>query len=164
MPRLVLVILLFSISVLFFMGKGSFLIAGYNTASKAEKAKYDEKKVCRFTGMTILMCALGLLASTLNENLVWVEFSLYIVGIVIGIVGTNFFSKKKVDDINETEIKPDDNKAFKIVKIGSLVFTLIILAGAGGLLFAGDVSVSVGKNAVEVNAFMAAGSTVNIQI
>lgn len=160
MPRLVLVILLLSISVLFFMGKGSFLIAGYNTASKAEKAKYDEKKVCRFTGMTILMCALGLLASTLNENLVWVEFSLYIVGIVIGIVGTNFFSKKKVEDINETEIKPDDNQASKIVKIGSLVFTLIILAGAGGLLFAGDVSVSVGKNTVEVNAFMAAGSTV----
>ncbi|UOO38687.1 DUF3784 domain-containing protein [Oscillospiraceae bacterium CM] len=30
-------------SVLLFFGKGSWLIAGYNTASPAEKAKYNQK-------------------------------------------------------------------------------------------------------------------------
>ena len=36
------------LGVLFLNGKGSFLIAGYNTASKAEKEKMDEKKLCKY--------------------------------------------------------------------------------------------------------------------
>ena len=52
------VILLFLIlGVVFSMGKCTFLIAGYNTAPKAEKAKYDEKALCRFMGR--LMFALA---------------------------------------------------------------------------------------------------------
>ena len=38
-------------------GKGAFLIAGYNTSSKEEKSKYDEKALCR--GMSRLMYALA---------------------------------------------------------------------------------------------------------
>ena len=33
-------------SILLLRGKGAFLIAGYNTASPAQKAMYDEKKLC----------------------------------------------------------------------------------------------------------------------
>lgn len=52
------VILLFLIlGVVFSMGKCAFLIAGYNTAPKAEKAKYDEKALCCFMGR--LMFALA---------------------------------------------------------------------------------------------------------
>lgn len=35
------------LGTVFAFGKGSFLIAGYNTASAEEKAQYDEKKLCR---------------------------------------------------------------------------------------------------------------------
>lgn len=42
-------------------GKGSWLIAGYNTASKKEKEKYDEKKLCRAVGIYCL--AAGILLS-----------------------------------------------------------------------------------------------------
>lgn len=31
-------------------GKGAFLIAGYNTLPKEEKAKYDEAALCKFMG------------------------------------------------------------------------------------------------------------------
>ena len=52
------VILLFLIlGVVFSMGKCAFLIAGYNTDPKAEKAKYVEKALCRFMGR--LMFALA---------------------------------------------------------------------------------------------------------
>ena len=44
------------LGIIFLKGKGSFLIAGYNTASKAEKEKIDEKKLCTCVGM--LMFAL----------------------------------------------------------------------------------------------------------
>ena len=46
-----------TLSVLFFMGKGKNLIAGYNTMSKEEKEKYDEKKLCKSMGFMSLICA-----------------------------------------------------------------------------------------------------------
>lgn len=45
------------LGIVFRSGKGTFLIAGYNTASRARKEKIDEKKLCRY--MSILMFALA---------------------------------------------------------------------------------------------------------
>ncbi|MDD3244253.1 MAG: DUF3784 domain-containing protein [Eubacteriales bacterium] len=45
------------LAVVFFMGKGAFLIAGYNTSSREERAKYDEKKLCRTMGMVCAVIA-----------------------------------------------------------------------------------------------------------
>ncbi len=45
------------LGIIFLKGKGSSLIAGYNTASRAEKEKIDEKKLCRYVGK--LMFALA---------------------------------------------------------------------------------------------------------
>ena len=36
-------------------GKGSFLIAGYNTMSKHRKEKYDKFALCRFTGWLLIV-------------------------------------------------------------------------------------------------------------
>ena len=51
------IILLLGLGLLFTKGKCAFLIAGYNTAPRAEKAKYDERALCRFMGR--LMFALA---------------------------------------------------------------------------------------------------------
>ena len=45
------------LGILFSRGKGAFLIAGYNTASAAEKARYDEKALCRFMGRLMFAMA-----------------------------------------------------------------------------------------------------------
>lgn len=50
---LILVIL----GVILRLGKASFLIAGYNTSSKQEKEKYDEKALCKFTGNLLFVIA-----------------------------------------------------------------------------------------------------------
>ncbi|MDR2204131.1 MAG: DUF3784 domain-containing protein [Nitrososphaerota archaeon] len=50
------IIVLFLVMAAFLLkGKGSFLIAGYNTMSKTEQAKYDEKALCRLTGILLLV-------------------------------------------------------------------------------------------------------------
>ena len=46
----VVVALLAAISVVLLMGKGSFLIAGYNTASEEIKQSYNTKRLCRVVG------------------------------------------------------------------------------------------------------------------
>ena len=38
------------LSIVLLSGHGSWFISGYNTASKEEKKKYDEKKLCRTMG------------------------------------------------------------------------------------------------------------------
>ena len=55
--HLAVIALFAGLGILFSRGKGAFLIAGYSTASRAEKEKYDEKALCRFMGK--LMFALA---------------------------------------------------------------------------------------------------------
>ena len=43
------------IGIVLCCGKGAFLIAGYNTASQKERASYDEKALCRATGILLLV-------------------------------------------------------------------------------------------------------------
>lgn len=47
-------------SVVLFLGKGGWLIAGYNTLSDEEKKKYNEKKLCKTTGFICLSVAIFL--------------------------------------------------------------------------------------------------------
>lgn len=48
------------LSVFLLTGRGGFLIAGYNTSSPEEKAKYDAKKLCRTVGVMMLLLTLAL--------------------------------------------------------------------------------------------------------
>ena len=49
------------LSIVLISGHGSWLISGYNTASKEEKAKYNEKKLCRTMGIGMSVIAILLL-------------------------------------------------------------------------------------------------------
>ncbi|SDN14331.1 protein of unknown function [Psychrobacillus sp. OK028] len=62
-------------------GKGTFLIAGYNTSSKEEKAKYDKLALSKFYGKTFLALSgsmvFWLLSDILQNN------SLFIIGLIL---------------------------------------------------------------------------------
>jgi uncharacterized membrane protein len=47
----IVVIICGILSVVLLSGKGGFLIAGYNTARKEDKGKYNEKKLCYILGI-----------------------------------------------------------------------------------------------------------------
>ncbi|MBZ9689881.1 DUF3784 domain-containing protein [Clostridium estertheticum] len=49
------------ITMILLCGKCSFLVAGYNMMSKDAKEKYDEKKVCKGAGVTMLLINLPLI-------------------------------------------------------------------------------------------------------
>ena len=55
--QFILVVVFIILGVVFFKGKGAFLIAGYNTAGREERAKYDEKALCRFMGKLMFVLA-----------------------------------------------------------------------------------------------------------
>lgn len=53
------------LSLVFFSGRGGFLIAGYNTMPAREKEKFDGKKLCRVMGAGFGVITLWLLLSAL---------------------------------------------------------------------------------------------------
>ena len=50
----VVLLLIAAMSVYLLTGGGSWLVAGYNTASQEEKERYHEKRLCRVVGAGIL--------------------------------------------------------------------------------------------------------------
>ena len=70
---LILAALFFIISGFLYGGKGSWLIAGFGTSSREERAKYDEKKVCRAMGVFcticgVMLCLLAYLSSQVEQG------------------------------------------------------------------------------------------------
>lgn len=78
------------------MGKGSWLIAGYNTLSKEEKEKYDEKKLCTAMGTmcAVLAVMTGLLATFDNESFAMIYGIVISITVVVTLVFTNTKCKK----------------------------------------------------------------------
>lgn len=65
--HIVIAILFLLLGIVFMRGKGAFLIAGYNTLSKKEKAKYDEKELCKFMGKSMFALAFSIFLWGLSD-------------------------------------------------------------------------------------------------
>lgn len=90
----ILVLLFVLLGFLFRSGRGAFLIAGYNTASKAERDKIDEKKLCRYMGnlmFALAGCQLFFIFSVIFEKmwLLWVALALFLVCVFGGVIYIN---------------------------------------------------------------------------
>ena len=65
------------LSITLLSGRGSWFISGYNTATKEEKEKYDEKKLCRTMG--IGMSIIAILALTIALGIILVDVVVIII-------------------------------------------------------------------------------------
>ena len=76
-------IILAVLSIVLLLGHGSWFISGYNTASKEEKEKYNEKKLCRTMGIGMSVIALLILIMGLLENILPAFFAYIALGIIL---------------------------------------------------------------------------------
>ncbi len=70
------------ISVMLLSGRGSWFISGYNMASSQEKARYNEKKLCRTTGAGMAVIAALILFMGLFEEKLPAGFAMAALGII----------------------------------------------------------------------------------
>ena len=77
------------LSIVLISGHGSWLISGYNTASKEEKAKYNEKKLCRTMGI-----GMSVIAILLPAFLVYIALGIILADVVITIVLGNTICRR----------------------------------------------------------------------
>ena len=82
------------LGLLFRKGKGAFLIAGYNTASRAAKERDDEKKLCLYVSRLMFVlagCWLIIAACELFGKiwLLWLGLVLFLLSTIIGVIYIN---------------------------------------------------------------------------
>ena len=95
----VVLVIVAVLSIVLLSGHGSWFISGYNTASKEEKKKYDEKKLCRTMGVgmsiiAILVLIMGLLENILPAFFVYIALGIIVVDVVVIIILENTLCKK----------------------------------------------------------------------
>ena len=88
------------LSIVLLSGHGSWFISGYNTASKEEKEKYDEKKLCRTMGIgmsiiSILILIMGLFESVLPAFFVYIAVGIIVVDVVVIIILGNTLCRQE---------------------------------------------------------------------
>ncbi|MCL2853501.1 MAG: DUF3784 domain-containing protein [Defluviitaleaceae bacterium] len=142
----IMVALLVIMSIPLLMGKGAWMISGYNTMSPKEKELYDEKALCRFVGLTVLAMAAGLALMGVGDIInIPVLFQIGIaIAIIVGIgsaayVGLSFkrFLKKGVT-VGELHAAKVSQKTSKAAIILGIVITVTALIGTGAIFYFGE--------------------------
>lgn len=87
------------LSIVLLSGHGSWVISGYNTASKEEKEKYDEKKLCRTMGIgmsiiAILALIMGVLENILSAFFVYIALGIILIDVAVIIILGNTLCRK----------------------------------------------------------------------
>lgn len=88
--------ILLIMSIVILVGKGDYLIAGYNTASKQEREKYDVKRLRGLVGSVLIILApmtllLGEETMTATLSYIVLTFVLCIIVVILA----NTWAKKK---------------------------------------------------------------------
>lgn len=96
----VVFVLFLIMTIAFLSGRGSALIAGFNTMSDAEKSQYNIKKMCRGMGVCFAIIDVVILVMLLGENVlpswtVYVAVGVILVDVISVIIFGNFFCRKK---------------------------------------------------------------------
>lgn len=79
----VILIPLIIASVVLLTGHGANLIAGYNTASKEEKEKYNSKKLCRVTGIGMMIICILILIMELFATVLPASFAYVCIVVIV---------------------------------------------------------------------------------
>ena len=87
------------LGILFASGKGAGLIAGYNTLPAGERAKYDEKKLCKtMAKLMFLLAACWVVAAAgmvfQIKALLWIGMALFFAAAVGGAVYVNVSDRR----------------------------------------------------------------------
>lgn len=154
-----LVILFGIMSIVFFLGKGGFLIAGYNTASAEEKTQYDEKKLNQTFGIGSAIITLLLLISIFFEEAAMKILPVGIVLVVIALlIASNTMCKNK--DVAAPSTSKQKSKTSTII---SIVITIIVCAAVLFMLFTGNITIKVNDQSLIADASFTSSTTVQFQ-
>ncbi|MCL1918306.1 MAG: DUF3784 domain-containing protein [Peptococcaceae bacterium] len=145
--------------VVSFEGQGAFLIAGYNVMKKEERARYDEKALCRFVGWVLIALSFAMLLfpAGIYFDAIWLSYcgvAIFVVGISGAAVYANTGNRFRNIDNGDMPIDhKKDNSHSKHFKVLAL-FVGIVFIAIGVLLYLGakDPVVAILDNSIQIKA------------
>ena len=155
----IIVIPIVVMAIFLLKGKGAFLVAGYNTMSRAEKARYDEKAMCRFVGWLLIVISFCILLFPVGIYLevMWIAFFAIAV-IIFGSIGAviyintgNRFQKKASSKTSYAKTADaQKSKVGRAVIIVTVVVSAVVLIAVGVMLYQGakDPKVHISDNLI----------------
>lgn len=130
-----MVVIFGSLSIALLLGKGSFLIAGYNTASAQEKARYDEKKLCQVMGIGMLLITFSLvLLALFKEEATFISCLMMLASVIFILVASHIVCLDK----NNHSIQSEKYKKRSMISLILGVVTCVVI---GIILFTGNIDV-----------------------
>ncbi len=95
--QIVLAVILIVMAIVILAGKGDWLIAGYNTASKEEKATVNVKRLRLIVGLLLLVIAplLFMLRDHTDKSIGLIFAGIVIVITTVAVILANTWAKKK---------------------------------------------------------------------
>ena len=127
------------ISIIFLNGKGADMIAGFNTMSKEEQAKYDKKAMCRFVGVMtlaaifpVMLMPIGIFTGPTLMSLCLMLYYVIVVigGLVYANTGGRFLKQGEVVIAEETESEKEERKQqekYTLVIAGIIAFFPLLI-------------------------------------
>lgn len=99
----IVVAVLAALSIIWLLGKGEFLIAGFNTTSKEKRQQYDVKRLCRvmgggFSALTIIMGISTYYKFELPTTIDWLIPWGCLTTIAVMVLLANIVCRKKLDE------------------------------------------------------------------
>ena len=95
---IVFAVMFLVLAVIFLMGKGDMLIAGYNTASEEERKTIDIKRLrivmAVLMVVTAVFCTIPPLLGT-DKNSILVAAAIFVAITIVGVIIANTWAKKK---------------------------------------------------------------------
>jgi len=148
-------------AIFLLQGKGSFLIAGFNTMSAEKKAVYDTKALCRAVGILLLLITLFMfllpIATYTGSKWLFYIFFFFVMFLPIGFAlyantGNRF--KLPIDPASQTSgiARMPMSKGKKIGIVITILFTVLVFIGIGIMFYQGekDPEVIVNGNGVTI--------------
>lgn len=148
-------VLFAAFSILMLCGKGAFLIAGYNTSSKEEQEKYDEKKLCRVVGagMGAVAIASALLMVFGTDSVIFTRIFVIVIFIAIiamlVLTNTCCYSEKYK---NHPELFQSNKKTSKVGTYVIVGISVVVGIFVFVMLETGDVKYQYGDTSVKAVA------------
>lgn len=141
-------------------GKGSMLVAGFNTSPKAVRSLYDSTAFAKFVGMLVtafsVILLLGMEALILFDSmtLFWIALIISLAILFIGLYYMNTGNRflKKGASLQDVVISAEDRKRSRSVVIAGLAIMITILIAVFFFLGSRSVSVSLEDDIVQVSA------------
>ncbi len=130
---LIVTVFLFILSIVLLAGKGSWLIAGYNTSSKEQKEKYDKEKLCQAAGVMLLIVTIATIFLIFLHIKIIIYFIIIIISAIITIIYMNIYCTVSGDEklnmnIEKGPWQKNNNIIKMIIGICIVIIVGIIIA------------------------------------